>query len=276
VKPKLSTGRRSDCKACRFKNSLEQARRARRGCPCVHDSEATTNPCLAYVPHDGIVKEVEGCIEFGFYSLRQRFQRFQRDTNLVPGFMCLDDFLPKLDLNTMKSLPGGGVRLIDMRPFLIVIIVQVILQSQIFWMVDAFGRMPSTILTPSHHNYYRPSFVHVYSSSTADTNSDTTSISSSSSMRDKCKDDLLQQIATTPSNGPTSPSATKSILMSIRVLEEFCPMGTTKTMPLVDQTNRHNEVFLNMLAGNWDLLWTTQDVRSDEWNLAGPFRRWIK
>jgi hypothetical protein len=156
---------------------------------------------------------------------------------------------------------------------LIVLVVQLILQSQISWMVDAFGR-PFTILTPSHHNYYRPSFFHVYSSST-DTNSDTTTISSSS-MRDKCKDDLLQQIAVTPSNGPTSPSATKSILMSIRVLEEFCPMGTTKTMPLVDQTNRNNEVFLNMLAGNWDLLWTTQDVRSDEWNLAGPFRRWIK
>jgi hypothetical protein len=34
--------------------------------------------------------------------------------------------------------------------------------------------------------------------------------------------------------------------------------------------------FLDKLAGNWELLWTTQDDQSDEWNMAGPFRRWIK
>jgi hypothetical protein len=45
----------------------------------------------------------------------------------------------------------------------------------------------------------------------------------------------------------------------------------------MDETvGKGNDAFLKKLSGNWELLWTTQDEKSDEWNLAGPLRRWIK
>jgi hypothetical protein len=153
-----------------------------------------------------------------------------------------------------------------------VIVVTVILQTLHSWIVDAFRGPPLIFLIPSHRHYYRESF-HEFSST-----SWFTSLSSSTT-RDTLKEDLLHQIVSTPSNAPTSVSATKSILTTIRELEELCPLATATatTTPLVDYTNgNNNEVFLNMLAGNWELVWTTQDERSEEWSLAGPFRRWIK
>jgi PAP_fibrillin len=92
-----------------------------------------------------------------------------------------------------------------------------------------------------------------------------TSVSTSSSREETLKDDLLQQIAATPANSPTSNAQTTSILNTVRELEAICPTE-----------DDNNEMFLQKLAGNWELLWTTQDDKSDEWNMAGPLRRWIK
>ena len=72
---------------------------------------------------------------------------------------------------------------------------------------------------------------------------------------------LLELIAETPSNMPTSKRLTQEILDVARQLEATCP---TPDDQVVEQ-----------LAGNWELLWTAQDQRSDEWGL-GPLRTWIK
>ncbi|KAG7351474.1 plastid lipid-associated PAP/fibrillin family protein [Nitzschia inconspicua] len=85
------------------------------------------------------------------------------------------------------------------------------------------------------------------------------------------KETLLREIASTPSNAPTSRTVTQSILTTIRQLEKMCPMDENDD----EEEEANNDLFLNQLAGNWELLWTTQDDQSDEWNMAGPFRRWI-
>ena len=72
---------------------------------------------------------------------------------------------------------------------------------------------------------------------------------------------LLDLIAKTPSNMPTSKHLTQEILDVVRQLEATCPTPEDQVV--------------QMLAGNWELLWTAQDQRSDEWGL-GPLRTWIK
>lgn len=72
---------------------------------------------------------------------------------------------------------------------------------------------------------------------------------------------LLDMIAATPSNMPTSKRQTDDILYVVRQLESNCP---TPDQDVVEK-----------LGGNWELLWTAQDQSSDEWGL-GPLRTWIK
>lgn len=79
--------------------------------------------------------------------------------------------------------------------------------------------------------------------------------------RDDVKSRLLDLIASTPSNMPTSKRLTDEILDVVRQLEESCPTP--------------DEQVVESLTGNWELLWTAQDQRSDEWSL-GPLRTWIK
>jgi len=80
------------------------------------------------------------------------------------------------------------------------------------------------------------------------------------SQREGIKERLLQLISETPSNMPTSPSLTNEILDVVRQLESTCPTP--------------DEEVLSKLGGTWELLWTAQDQKSDEWGL-GPLKRWI-
>ena len=80
-------------------------------------------------------------------------------------------------------------------------------------------------------------------------------------IRDKKLNQLLQLIETTPPNAPTSKQTTEQILTAIREVEKLCPTADTDV--------------LTELGGNWELLWTSQDQKSDEWRM-GPLRTWIK
>ncbi|KAG7354591.1 plastid lipid-associated PAP/fibrillin family protein [Nitzschia inconspicua] len=116
-----------------------------------------------------------------------------------------------------------------------------------------------------------------FSPSSSSSSSSSSSITSSISQaimknRMSLKETLLREIASTPSNAPTSRTVTQSILTTIRELEKTCPMDENDEE---EEEEAKNDLFLNQLAGNWELLWTTQDDQSDEWNMAGPFRRWI-
>ena len=84
---------------------------------------------------------------------------------------------------------------------------------------------------------------------------------SENDVRFERRSELLQLLKQTPSNAPTSRKLTKDILTKLDELEELCPTPD-------------NEVLKN-LAGSWELLWTTQDRRSEEWRL-NPFGTWIK
>jgi len=91
-------------------------------------------------------------------------------------------------------------------------------------------------------------------------------VSTDTKQRDDDHDDgikmrLLDLIAETPPNMPTSKLWTQEILDVARQLEATCPT--------------HEDQVVGQLAGNWELLWTAQDQRSDEWGL-GPLRTWIK
>ena len=79
--------------------------------------------------------------------------------------------------------------------------------------------------------------------------------------REVVKDELLNLIQSTPSNKPTSAAFTKQILSVVRDLEDRCPTDPGDV--------------LGTLGGNWELLWTAQDVSDNEWGL-GLLRRWIK
>jgi hypothetical protein len=81
------------------------------------------------------------------------------------------------------------------------------------------------------------------------------------SLNVEIKRQLLDLIAATPSNLPTSKRQTDKILCVVRSLELQCPTA--------------DEDVVDKLAGNWELLWTAQDQTSDEWGL-GPLRTWIK
>jgi len=75
------------------------------------------------------------------------------------------------------------------------------------------------------------------------------------------KTELLDLLKETPSNAPTSRKMTSEILEKIDDLEKCCPTP--------------DEQVLESLAGNWELLWTTQDKRSREWR-RNPLRAIIK
>jgi hypothetical protein len=76
------------------------------------------------------------------------------------------------------------------------------------------------------------------------------------------KERLFTLISSTPSNAPTSKQTTEQILSTARELEALCPTPSNEVIP--------------KLAGNWELLWTAQDLAdNDEWGL-GQLRKWIK
>jgi PAP_fibrillin len=83
----------------------------------------------------------------------------------------------------------------------------------------------------------------------------------SDKIREDIRTELLDLIALTPTNAPTPPRTTNEILKVIRELEALCPTP--------------DEEVVSELGGNWELLWTSQDKTSDEWQL-GPLRTWIK
>ena len=137
-------------------------------------------------------------------------------------------------------------------------------------LVEAFLTAHGTSKFPSHRPLpaLHPSPFSAKTSWQLHESSSSSSVSSTADVSyTTLQQDLLAQIAATPSNAPTSRAATQSILQTIRALEEQCPMEN-------DIDDR--QAFLTALAGNWELMWTTQDEQSDEWNLAGPLRRWIK
>jgi hypothetical protein len=80
-------------------------------------------------------------------------------------------------------------------------------------------------------------------------------------IREDIRTELLDLIALTPTNAPTPPGTTNEMLKVIRELEALCPTP--------------DEGVLSELGGNWELLWTSQDKSSDEWQL-GPLRTWMK
>jgi hypothetical protein len=79
--------------------------------------------------------------------------------------------------------------------------------------------------------------------------------------RSATKNQLLSLISSTPANAQTPAKQSKDILDKVRRLEQLCPS--------------EDEQVVSTLAGNWELMWTTQDKSSDEWGL-GPLRTWIK
>ena len=72
---------------------------------------------------------------------------------------------------------------------------------------------------------------------------------------------LLRLLECTPRNARTPSALTTEILSEVRLLE--------KSSPVTDGD------FLSALAGNWELLWTVQDVDSAEYRNS-LIRRWIK
>ncbi|KAL7551405.1 hypothetical protein ACHAWF_014593 [Thalassiosira exigua] len=62
------------------------------------------------------------------------------------------------------------------------------------------------------------------------------------------KSALLRLLASVPSNESTPPSLTRSILDAVKVLEGECPTP--------------DEDVLTRLGGNWELIWTAQDLAS--------------
>jgi hypothetical protein len=76
------------------------------------------------------------------------------------------------------------------------------------------------------------------------------------------KGELFALLDATPANAPTSRGLTDSILSTVQALEKSCPTPDEKVVP--------------NLAGTWELLWTTQDRSSQEFNRLGPLRNWIK
>lgn len=71
-----------------------------------------------------------------------------------------------------------------------------------------------------------------------------TTTSEAESTRLSTRNELLELIASTPRNEPTSKSTTSEILSLVKRLEPLCPTPT--------------EDVLRSLAGTWELLWTAQ------------------
>ena len=74
------------------------------------------------------------------------------------------------------------------------------------------------------------------------------------------KNEILDAISSAPSNSPTSPQSTRGIISLVQQLEAQCP-------------TLDGDV-LAELSGNWELMWTAQDMESSE-SRRGPFS-WIK
>lgn len=62
--------------------------------------------------------------------------------------------------------------------------------------------------------------------------------------REATKEELLEVIASTPRNAPTSKTTTEEILSLVKKLEETCPTS--------------EDDVLESLSGGWELLWTAQ------------------
>lgn len=78
---------------------------------------------------------------------------------------------------------------------------------------------------------------------------------------------ILDLLDGTPPNEPTPQPLTLQLLEQIRSLEEESSNVATVMDP---------EEFLASLAGNWELIWTAQDINSPEYRTTNPLRRWIK
>ena len=79
--------------------------------------------------------------------------------------------------------------------------------------------------------------------------------------RESLIEDLLRMLKQAPSNAPTSRRLTQDILNKVTELEPQCPTP--------------DEQVLQKSAGNWELLWTTQDTSSRAFK-RNPLRAWIK
>lgn len=75
------------------------------------------------------------------------------------------------------------------------------------------------------------------------------------------KENLFELILSTPSNAPTSKQKTSEIISIATKLEALCPTPEDEVLP--------------KLAGNWELLWTAQDLTDEDLGL-GLLRKWIK
>ena len=104
--------------------------------------------------------------------------------------------------------------------------------------------------------------------STDDQNNDSVLSSQSSTKtltakQQELRDELFDLLDATPANAPTSRDLTDALLGVVRNLED-------NGCPTPDQD------VVSKLGGTWELLWTTQDRSSDQFNDMGPFRTWIK
>lgn len=116
-----------------------------------------------------------------------------------------------------------------------------------------------TTQTSPHHIHNSATHHHFLRSSSSSSSESTTTTTTPALI---LKQELLDLLASTPTNAPTSRDVTQSILSKIQQLEQYCP-----TPP---------EEVVSKLAGNWELLWTTQDTTSIEYQQSNPLRTWIK
>ena len=126
-----------------------------------------------------------------------------------------------------------------------------VLSSSLNFAVYAFLASKSP-LARSRRGRVNPQTLHASSGSAT---------SSETSREDDLKE-LLQLLEATPSNAPTSSDFTNYILQVIRKLEDECPT--------------QDQEVVSKLAGTWELLWTTQDTNSEQYNRLGPILNWIK
>jgi hypothetical protein len=81
------------------------------------------------------------------------------------------------------------------------------------------------------------------------------------------KQRIFELLDGTPPNEPTPQPLTLQLLQQIRCLEELSSDVANAVPP---------KEFLAFLVGNWELIWTAQDVNSLEYRTTNPLRRWIK
>jgi hypothetical protein len=71
---------------------------------------------------------------------------------------------------------------------------------------------------------------------------------------------LLDLLSTVPKNVATPKELTSDILEAVKILEKDCPTPESDV--------------LQLLAGNWELIWTAQDLQSSR--TSNIFSNWIK